>query len=161
MTANRAEGPFEVFLTLASRLLRRLRSVPPATPGPVWLEAEGLAAVLADRAEMRPIVVDVRGADEFEGPLGHIADAINIPIDRLVANPEQLAQYRNRSIALVCRTDRRSATAAAGLAATGFRQVQVLRGGMQRWNSLALATQRDGTAQNQPAPTGQPLGARS
>ncbi len=156
MTANRADGPLGVFLAFSSRLLRRLRAVPAATPEPVWLEAEGLAAALTDRGAPCPIVVDVRGADEFDGPLGHIGDAINIPVDRLVANPELLGQYRDRPIALVCRTDRRSATTAAVLAAAGFRQVQVLRGGMQRWSTLALATHRDGTEQSRPAPTDQP-----
>lgn len=161
MTADRAGGPPGAFLAVLSRLLRRLRTGPAATPEPVWLEAEKLAAALAEREAGCPVVVDVRGTDEFDGPLGHIADAINLPVDRLIADPEQLAHYRDRPVALVCRTDRRSATAAAGLAAAGFREVQVLRGGMQRWNSLALATQRDDTEQKRPALTGHPQGARS
>jgi hypothetical protein len=39
---------------------------------------------------------------------------------------------------LVCRTDKRSATAARTLRAAGFTQVNVLRRGMEQWNETGL-----------------------
>jgi rhodanese-related sulfurtransferase len=39
---------------------------------------------------------------------------------------------------LVCKTDKRSASAAAVLDAAGFGDVFVLRGGMVRWNEAGL-----------------------
>jgi rhodanese-related sulfurtransferase len=83
-------------------------------------------------------VVDVRGPDEFIGPLGHIATARNIPVGELESRLAELAGFERKSIVLVCRTDKRSATAALTLRTAGFKQVNVLRRGMERWNDANL-----------------------
>ena len=83
-------------------------------------------------------VIDVRGPDEFTGPLGHIATARNIPITELNNRLAELAGLEQKPIVLVCRTDKRSAAAAQTLHAAGFSQVRVLRQGMQRWNEAGL-----------------------
>jgi uncharacterized membrane protein YdjX (TVP38/TMEM64 family) len=48
---------------------------------PSWIEAEELAAALAGNG--RIAVIDVRGPDEFVGPLGHISGAKNLPLNEL------------------------------------------------------------------------------
>lgn len=121
------------------RLLRRFGRLSPAARL-AWIEPGDLALALARPGA--PAVIDVRGADEFEGPLGHIREAINVPVDTLVADPDRLAAFRERPMVLVCRTDRRSARAAEALIAAGHRDVTVLRGGMERWNGLALEIAR-------------------
>jgi rhodanese-related sulfurtransferase/membrane protein DedA with SNARE-associated domain len=83
-------------------------------------------------------VIDVRGPDEFTGPLGHIATARNIPITELNNRLAELAGLEQKPIVLVCRTDKRSTAAAQTLHAAGFSHVRVLRQGMQRWNEAAL-----------------------
>ena len=83
-------------------------------------------------------VIDVRGPDEFTGPLGHIATARNIPVAELDDRLAELAGLEQKSIVLVCRKDKRSATAAQILHAAGFSQVLVLRQGMQWWNEAGL-----------------------
>jgi len=50
-----------------------------------------------------------------------------------------------RPIALVCRTDRRSAKAAALLAQRGFTQVQVVQGGMTAWLDQGWSVERNPT----------------
>ncbi len=80
------------------------------------------------------LVVDVRGPGEFDGPLGHIDGAHNIPLDRLATETDGLLQH-NGPIVLVCHTDRRSSAAAAHLRAAGATDVAVLRGGMVTWRS--------------------------
>jgi rhodanese-related sulfurtransferase len=117
-------------MSLLSRLLRR----PVATP-PGWIEAEALSVQLASGAA--PLVIDVRGADEFTGPLGHIDGALNVPLPKLAAHvPEFVGQAR--PLVLVCKTDRRSAAGAGQLRAAGAADVAVLRGGMERWRALGL-----------------------
>ncbi|HEY1245213.1 MAG TPA: rhodanese-like domain-containing protein, partial [Hyphomicrobiaceae bacterium] len=101
-----------------------------------WIEASELMPRL-DAAEAVAIV-DVRRADEFAGPLGHIADARNVPLDELPGRAGELASLSETPVVLVCKTDRRSARAAALLAAAGFRHVLVLRGGMVSWNAAGL-----------------------
>jgi rhodanese-related sulfurtransferase len=101
-----------------------------ATTEPRWVEVEDLRARLAEAAP--PLVLDVREAEEFEGPLGHIEGARNIPLQRLDSHYAALVED-NRPIVCVCLTDKRSATAAAQLTDSGFRDVAVLRGGMKAW----------------------------
>jgi len=112
------------------RLVRHLR------PTFSWIEVGDLKRRL-DRGEAVS-VVDVRGADEFTGPLGHIANARNIPVAELSGRSSELAGLEQKPIVLVCRTDKRSAAAAQVLQATGFTQVSVLRRGMEQWNEAGL-----------------------
>ena len=84
---------------------------------------------------------DVRGRDEFVGPLGHIATAHNIPVAELES---RLAELERGPVVLVCRTDKRSAIAARTLRAAGFTQVTVLRRGMEQWNETGLPAEGAG-----------------
>ena len=97
---------------------------------PVWVEPAELNRWLA--GEGAPIVVDVRGPDEFGGPLGHIDGARNIPLAELPAHTHELAA-EGRALVMVCLTDKRSSQAATELLAAGLRDVAVLRGGMKGW----------------------------
>ncbi len=78
-------------------------------------------------------VVDVRGADEFSGPLGHIAGARLIPLDDW---PARIAEIdRERPVVTVCRSGARSAQAATLLGKAGYPRVANLAGGMLRWRA--------------------------
>ena len=78
--------------------------------------------------------VDVRGPDEFTGPLAHLPNALNLPVGTLPGRLKEIEVSDEQPIVLVCRTDKRSAKAAIILHEAGFRDVRVLRGGMERWN---------------------------
>jgi rhodanese-related sulfurtransferase len=86
-------------------------------------------------------IVDVRGPDEFTGPLGHIASARNIPVAELANRLAELAGLEGEPIVLVCRTDKRSASAARTLLAAGFARVSLLRRGMEQWNETGYAVE--------------------
>jgi uncharacterized membrane protein YdjX (TVP38/TMEM64 family)/rhodanese-related sulfurtransferase len=117
-------------IALLPRLIGRLRG------SFVWIEASELKRRL-DRGEA-VTVVDVRGPDEFIGPLGHIAAARNIPIAELNSRLSELAGLERASIVLVCKTDKRSSAAAQTLHTAGFAHVSVLRRGMEQWNKASL-----------------------
>jgi rhodanese-related sulfurtransferase len=110
--------------------LARLFRTPAAAP--IWVEAAELDRWLA--GEGAPVVVDVRGPDEFDGPLGHIDGARNIPVPELPRHMRDL-MAEGRPLVMVCLTDKRSAQAAAELLAAGVRDVAVLRGGMKGWRA--------------------------
>lgn len=80
------------------------------------------------------MVLDVRSAEDFVGEQGHIAGAKNIPLEELPNHLAELAEYEERPIILVCRTDRRSAKAAQLLTQQGYADVHVAKGGMTDWN---------------------------
>jgi uncharacterized membrane protein YdjX (TVP38/TMEM64 family)/rhodanese-related sulfurtransferase len=98
-----------------------------------WIETDELKCRL-ERGEPMTII-DVRRPDEFIGPLGHIAAARNIPVAEI---DNRLAELERAPLVIVCRTDKRSATAARALRAAGFKQVSVLRHGMEQWNAAGL-----------------------
>ena len=108
------------------RLVRRLR-----TKNFTWVDAGTLHYRLGRKPEI--VIVDVRGADEFAGELGHIQGARNVPLSDLPQRIGELAPFKERQVVLVCRTEMRSAKAAAVLKEAGFRNVTVLRGGMVEW----------------------------
>ena len=116
-------------MNLLSRWFRR------SPPTPSWIDA----AELATRFERDPtlLIIDVRGPDEFIGPLGHIREATNLPLDELPAHLPNLVREK-RPVVLVCKTDRRSSMAANQLKEAGMSDVSVLRGGMERWRILGL-----------------------
>jgi rhodanese-related sulfurtransferase len=117
-----------------------------AVDGVSWIEPGSLAERLGRFP--KPVIVDVRGADEFNGPLGHIADALNLPVGELPNRLMEINALKDKPIILVCRTDKRSANAAALLADAGFRDARVLRGGMERWNRNGLPVE-GGSARGQ------------
>lgn len=111
-----------------------------AADGISWIEARTLADSL--KREPEPVIVDVRGPDEFHGPLGHVANALNLPVGELPNRMMEINALKDKPVILVCRTDKRSANAAALLRESGFRDVHVLRGGMERWNGSDLPVER-------------------
>lgn len=111
-----------------------------AADGISWIEARTLADSL--KREPETIIVDVRGPDEFHGPLGHVANALNLPVGELPNRMMEINALKDKPVILVCRTDKRSANAAALLRESGFRDVHVLRGGMERWNESDLPVER-------------------
>ncbi len=117
-------------IALLPRLVGRMRG------SPAWIEANELKRRLDDGEAVT--VVNVRRPDEFMGPLGHIATARNIPVADLEQRIAELAGLEQAPVVLVCRTDKRSATAARALRAAGFTQVSVLRRGMEQWNETSL-----------------------
>lgn len=80
------------------------------------------------------LVLDVRTADDYVGEQGHIENSKNIPVEDLDSRLDELANYVERPIAIVCRTDRRSAKAAQLLTRKGFANVHVVKGGMTNWH---------------------------
>jgi rhodanese-related sulfurtransferase len=73
------------------------------------------------------IVLDVRTPAEVAG--GMIEKAINIPVQVLDQRVEELEKYKDREIAVICRTQNRSSAAASFLKKKGY-NVKYVLGGM-------------------------------
>ncbi|MFS8065482.1 MAG: MBL fold metallo-hydrolase [Byssovorax sp.] len=89
-------------------------------------------------------IIDVREADEYTGPLGHIETAELFPLGTI----GQVAATWDRSlpVVLVCRSGGRSAKAALEMRALGFEKIASMRGGMTRWNEAHLPVTRTSPA---------------
>jgi glyoxylase-like metal-dependent hydrolase (beta-lactamase superfamily II)/rhodanese-related sulfurtransferase len=79
-------------------------------------------------------ILDVRERDEFDGPLGHIPGAVNVPLGELDAHAEELP--RDRPVVTVCRAGGRSSRGSLMLKNAGIEQSANLAGGMLRWRAL-------------------------
>jgi len=88
--------------------------------------------------ENSTLVLDVRTAQDYVGEQGHIDGALNIAVEELPQRLEELKDYIDRPVALVCRTDKRSAKAASLLVSNGFQDVHVVKGGMTQWLEARL-----------------------
>jgi rhodanese-related sulfurtransferase len=75
------------------------------------------------------IVLDVRTPQELSGPLGKIENAINIPVQDLESRITELEKYKDKEIAVLCRTQNRSTLAAKILSKAGY-NVKYVQGGM-------------------------------
>ncbi|WP_457668842.1 VTT domain-containing protein [Thiolapillus sp.] len=91
------------------------------------------------------LLLDVRSREDFNGELGHVASALNIPLEELERHLDDLAAFKDIPIALICTTYRRSKTAARLLRKTGFSDVKVVAGGMTEWNQYNWPTEHDST----------------
>lgn len=86
-------------------------------------------------------VVDVRDRDEWEQ--AHVDDALHLPLDELDQRADELP--RDRALAFICQTGRRSETAAEQAAAWGLDAANVT-GGMEAWADAGLPVRRGDTA---------------
>jgi len=85
-------------------------------------------------------LVDVRGADEFHGPLGHVEGSELVPLEAL---PRMAMRWdREQPIVLICRSGGRSLAAAGLLEAMGFHKVASMAGGMIQWGLQGLPIER-------------------
>ena len=98
------------------------------------VDVQGFAELVADTNVV--VVLDVRTVDEFKE--GHIEGAVNIDqaqgdfIERV-----KTAMSTDKTIAVYCRSGRRSANAAGKLAAEGYKCVN-LKGGILAWKEANM-----------------------
>jgi len=103
--------------------------------------AQDLPSISAEQAARMKVeadsvvFIDVRTPEEFSGPLGHIEDAILIPLGTLEKNVNKLNDYKDKKLVVYCRSGNRSQTATRFLRAKGFDAINML-GGIKAWNSL-------------------------
>ena len=86
-------------------------------------------------------IVDVRNGDEFAGEKGHIPGALSVPYADMPAVLESIARAKDTPIAVNCGSAGRSERAARLMAEAGFRQVSVIRGGLDAWREASFPTE--------------------
>ena len=74
------------------------------------------------------VILDVRTPAELVGPLGKIDNIINIPIEELESRVGELIKFKDKEIAVICRSGNRSNTGMRILRENGFNAKNVLGG---------------------------------
>ena len=82
------------------------------------------------------LLLDVRETSEYAEI--HAPNTTLIPLGQLGARLNEIAAYKDKPIAVVCHSGRRSAKAVQLLQEAGYSQVNNVSGGMKAWESAGL-----------------------
>jgi len=96
------------------------------------------AAQLLQRqqAGQAPLLLDVRHADEYAD--GHIAGALNIPVEQLASRAGVLGVPRDTEIVVYCVSGKRATKAQQTLTSLGYTHVRLLDGSLNTWRQRQL-----------------------
>jgi rhodanese-related sulfurtransferase len=79
------------------------------------------------------VVLDVRPANDYRGPEGHIAGSLNAPFDSIERQLPELLPYQNQTVLVYGETSTDGEVAARLLSVAGFRNVVHIAGGIKGW----------------------------
>src|SRR5258706_13755603 len=79
------------------------------------------------------VVLDVRSANDYRGPEGHIAGSLNAPFESIERQLPELLPYQNQTVLVYGATSTDGEVAAKLLAVAGFRNVVHIAGGLKGW----------------------------
>lgn len=104
------------------------------------MKAQGLTNVSATMAvrliNKGATILDVRKPDDFGA--GHIANARNVELDAIEANPDVINKPKSKILLTVCDNGAASGRAANALRKAGFDSVFSIKGGLAAWRTENL-----------------------
>ncbi len=99
----------------------------------VWEKAE---------SDTNVVLIDVRTPPEYNGTLGHLSGSILIPFSELNSRIDEIEEYRDKEMIMVCWSGSRSRRATHILRELGFKAVN-MAGGMLAWNKMLKSIKID------------------
>ncbi len=87
-------------------------------------------------SEQGALLLDVREPDEYAAV--HAVNAKLIPLGEVGARLKEIEAYKDKPVAVICRSGRRSAQAVGILKEAGFTQVVNVEGGTSAWVQAGL-----------------------
>jgi rhodanese-related sulfurtransferase len=87
-----------------------------------------------------PVVVDTRSEIEFGH--GHIPNAINAPVRKILLNRASLPQDKTREMVILCEHGQRATMAKFLLGLYGYSNTALLEGHMKDWKKSGLPLER-------------------
>lgn len=91
-------------------------------------------------SNLSPLLIDIRGAKEFNGDNGHIPNAKSIPIMELASSLENLHAVKEKEIVTICPGGGMSLIAVEIMTEAGFEDVKSLTGGFDLWHKKGYPT---------------------
>ena len=96
----------------------------------LWSVAQLQKAI--SKSGHKPVLLDVRTQSEYND--GHIQDAINIPHDQLLKDPQLVSAYKDSQMVVFCRSGVRAGKVIEMLEGLGFKEIIDIDGDMLAWN---------------------------
>ena len=84
------------------------------------------------KSDHKPVLLDVRTQSEYND--GHIQDAINIPHDQILKEPQLVSAYKDSQVVVFCRSGVRAGKVIEMLEGLGFKEIIDIDGDMLAWN---------------------------
>lgn len=103
---------------------------------------EALASRIA--AHDTPLLLDVRTPAEYRD--GHVAGALNVPVDELAARHGVLGIPRDAELVVYCKSGKRAARARDTLRGLGYSRVELLEGSADAWRADGRPLVRESTS---------------
>lgn len=82
------------------------------------------------------MLIDLRDRGAFKK--GHVVGAVNLPIDKLSADPAKVNAGKDKMIVVYCDNGANSSRAAGLLKGAGFSDISILKGGIASWQQENL-----------------------
>jgi NADPH-dependent 2,4-dienoyl-CoA reductase/sulfur reductase-like enzyme/rhodanese-related sulfurtransferase/TusA-related sulfurtransferase len=112
----------------------------PNAPALSQIDAQELYERL-ETSDAPAILVDVRTPEEFHGRAGHIPGSKLIPLGDLMTNMDDLNEYKDEEIVVICQSGSRSMMASQLMTIAGFKDVRNLTGGIIAWHRKGFPVQ--------------------
>ena len=96
----------------------------------LWSVAQLQKAI--SKSGHKPVLLDVRTQSEYND--GHIQDAINIPHDQILKEPQLVSAYKDSQVVVFCRSGFRAGKVIEMLEVLGFKEIIDIDGDMLAWN---------------------------
>ncbi len=132
-----------VSIIIGRQIPRWLAGVPFVTP-------EEARQNLADTPDA--LILDVRHEHQFGGKDGHLEGALNVSLIELMGRVkqirEELKEYADQPVLVVCKNDQLSSRAARILRKNGMTKVAILKGGLKAWKKAGLPVEVEPQAES-------------
>ena len=96
----------------------------------LWSVAQLQKAI--SKSDHKPVLLDVRTQSEYND--GHIQNAINIPHDQILKEPQLVSAYKDSQVVVFCRSGFRAGKVIEMLEGLGFKEIIDIDGDMLAWN---------------------------
>ena len=96
----------------------------------LWSVAQLQKAI--SKSDHKPVLLDVRTQSEYND--GHIQNAINIPHDQILKEPQLVSAYKDSQMVVFCRSGVRAGKVIEMLEGLGFKEIIDIDGDMLAWN---------------------------
>ena len=96
----------------------------------LWSVAQLQKAI--SKSDHKPVLLDVRTQSEYND--GHIQDAINIPHDQILKEPQLVSAYKDSQVVVFCRSGVRAGKVIEMLEGLGFKEIIDIDGDMLAWS---------------------------
>ena len=111
-----------IFLSFLLMVIFSVSCNAKSTENIIRMDGSRLEAILNDETERgKYLIIDVR--EDYEYKAGHVPYSINISVQEIESRISEISDWKEKNVVVICRSGRRSRTAAEILVKYGFKKI--------------------------------------